>query len=174
MAESGWVRDGDPPWVLNRISLTDLAEPALPEGYAVRAATGVEDAAGLAEVHRASFGVPWTPEIYRKVMESPGYAAEREFVVVAPDGTFAAFTVTWHDPVNRIGLFEPVGTHSDHRRKGLGKALLLTVLRHMTTVGMEYAEVVNQGTNEASRSLYLSCGFRPWHHIDSYEKPIPR
>ncbi len=174
LVESGWVHDGEPPWVLNRIALTDLAEPLLPDGYTIRAATGVEEAAGLAEVHRASFGVPWTAEIYRKVMESPGYAAEREFVVVAPDGGFAAFTLTWHDHVNRMGLFEPVGTHADHRRKGLGKALLLTVLRHMRTVGMEFAEVVNEGGNEASRALYLSCGFRPWHHMDNYEKAIPR
>ncbi len=174
LVESGWVHDGKPPWVLNRIALADLAEPELPDGYTIRAATGVEEAAGLAEVHRASFGVPWTAEVYRKVMESPGYAAEREFVVVAPDGGFAAFTLTWHDPVNRMGLFEPVGTHSDHRRKGLGKALLLTVLHHMRTVGMEFAEVVNEGGNEASRALYLSCGFRPWHHMDNYEKTIPR
>jgi mycothiol synthase len=172
LSESGWIHDGNPPWVLNRISLDDLAKAELPEGYIIRAATGIEDAAGLAEVHKASFGVAWTAESYRKVMESPGYAAEREFVVVAPDGNFAAFTVTWHDPANRMGLFEPVGTHSDYRRKGLGKALLLTVLHHMKTLGMEFAEVVNEGTNEGSRSLYLSCGFRPWHHIDNYEKPI--
>lgn len=174
LADRGWTPDGDPPWVVNRIALTALDAPALPAGYTVRAARGVEDAAGLAAVHKAAFGVPWTPEVYRRVMESPGYAAEREFVVVAPDGEFAAFTLTWHDALNRRGLFEPVGTHSGYRRLGLGRALLLTVLHHMRGLGLESAEVVNEGKNEASRALYRSCGFLPRHAFGNYEKPRAR
>ncbi len=172
LRELGWMLDPDPPWVVNRASLTDLPAPLLPDGYRIRAATGVEEAAALAAVHAASFGSTWTPELYRKVMESTGYAAEREFVVEAADGTFAAFTVTWHDPVNRTGLFEPVGTHADHRRRGLGKALLLTVMHKMAAAGLDYAIVVNEGTNEASRNLYRSCGFDPWHLLDGYTKAI--
>lgn len=174
LIESGWTRDGEPPWTMNRLALVDLPEPELPTGYTIRAATGVEEAAALAEVHRGSFGVAWTPELYRKVMESPGYAAEREFVVVAPDGSFGAFTVTWHDSVNRLGLFEPVGVHEDHRRKGLGKALMLAAMRAMIDAGMTRATVTNEGTNEGARALYRSAGFEPWHLLDGYEKPIPR
>ncbi|MEZ4619615.1 MAG: hypothetical protein R2867_29485 [Caldilineaceae bacterium] len=99
--------------MVNRAPLVDLPEPVLPAGYTIRATTGVDEVAALVAVHVGAFGSTWTPELYRKVMESPGYAAEREFVVVAPDGAFAALTVTWHDEVNRTGLFEPVGTHRD-------------------------------------------------------------
>ncbi len=173
LKELGWHVLDEPPWVVNRAPLVDLPVPILPEGYTIRAATGVEEAAALAEVHAASFGSTWTPELYRKVMESPGYAAEREFVVVAPDGTFAAFTVTWHDEINRTGLFEPVGTHRDHWRRGLGKALLLTVMHKWAAAGWEHAIVVNAGSNEASRNLYRSCGFRPWHLVDDYAKAVP-
>ena len=54
-------------------------------------------------------------------MESPGYEPERELVIQAPDGTFVAFTVIRYDPLNSTGLFEPVGTHKDYRRRGFGQ-----------------------------------------------------
>lgn len=174
LKELGWHVVDEPPWVLNRAQLVDLPEPVLPAGYTIRAATGVEEVEALVAVHVGAFGSTWTPELYRKVMESPGYAAEREFVVVAPDGTFAAFTVTWHDWINRTGLFEPVGTHRDYHRRGLGKALLLTVMHKMAAAGLAYAVVVNEGANAAARGLYHACGFQPWHLMDDYAKPISR
>jgi ribosomal protein S18 acetylase RimI-like enzyme len=172
LTELGWVPDGKLPWVVNRALLVDLPEPVLPEGYSIRAVHGLEEAAAVAEVHAASFGSTWTPELYRKVMQSPGYAAEREFIVEAADGTFAAFTVTWHDPVNRTGLLEPVGTHADYRRQGLGKVLVLFAMRKMAAEGMKYATVVNEGTNEAARRLYKACGFKTWHLLDGFAKPV--
>ncbi|MCL1693447.1 MAG: GNAT family N-acetyltransferase [Actinomycetia bacterium] len=94
--------------------------------------------------------------------------------IAETDGTLAAFTVTWHDHLNRTGLFEPVGTHPGHRRRGLGKALLLFAMKAMAAEGMEYATVVNEGANEASRALYASVGFSPWHLLDGYTKPMER
>ena len=172
LTELAWVRDGEPPWMINRAPLVDLAEPVVPDGYMIRAVSGFDEASALVEVHAASFGSTWTPEMYRKVMQSPGYAAEREFIVEAADGTFAAFTVTWHDHVNRTGLLEPVGTHQDHRRRGLGKALVLHAMWKMAAEGMKYATVVNEGTNKASRHLYRACGFKPWHLLDGFAKPV--
>lgn len=171
LTELGWVPDGEPPWVVNRARLINLEEPSIPSGYTIRTARGIHEAAALAGIHAASFGSTWTPETYRKVMESPGYAADRELVVEAADGTLAAFTVTWYDRVNRTGLFEPVGTHPDHRRRGLGRALLLFAMRRMATEGMRHAMVVNEGRNLASAGLYQSVGFAPWHLLDGYVKP---
>ena len=168
----GWEPDNELPYVLNRMRIDPTDVPALPEGYSIRSASGVEDAAALADVHKASFGVDWTPELYRQVMESPGYAPERELVIQAPDGTFAAFTVIRYDHLNRTGLFEPVGTHEDHRRRGFGRALILCGLQQMAAAGMEFATVANFGDNEAARGLYQACGFKPWHLLDGYIKPI--
>jgi len=173
LTELGWIHEEAPPYVLNRVELADLSDPVLPSGYSIRAARGPEEAGALAAIHVEAFGATWTPELYRRYMMAPGYAAEREFVVVAPDGTFAAFTVTWHDTANRIGLFEPVGTHPEHRRRGLGKALVLHALHRMKAAGMTVATVANSGTNEASRALYAACGFTPWHLLDDFVKPIP-
>ena len=112
-----------------------------------------------AAVHGAAFpGAGWTAELYRYVMESPGYDPGRELVAEAPDGTLAAFAVTWHDHLNRTGLLEAVGTHAAH---------------HMAVAGMEFAIVANFMSNEASAALYRSAGFTPWHVLDGYTKPIP-
>jgi mycothiol synthase len=172
LIELGWELDGRAQYILNRTRLTEINKPALPDGYHIRAARGIEDAAALAEVHVASFGSEWTPELYRKVMESPGYSPERELVIEAPDGTFAAFTVTWYDQLNRIGYFEPVGTHKDHRRRGLGRAILLYGMQQMAAAGMEFATVATFSSNEAARELYKACGFRPWHELDDYSKSV--
>jgi GNAT superfamily N-acetyltransferase/heme-degrading monooxygenase HmoA len=173
LAALGWEPDDELPYVLNRTPIGSINLPALPEGYSFRSAKGVEDAAALAEVHKASFGVDWTPESYRQVMESPGYAPERELVIQAPDGTFAAFTVIRYDHLNRIGLFEPVGTHQDHRRRGLGRAVILYGMQQMAAAGMELATVAHFGDNDAARGLYQACGFKPWYLVDGYVKRIP-
>jgi len=175
LQQMGWKRVVDAPWTVNRICLRDAPSPVLPSGYRIRAVRGSEEAAAVAEAHASAFpGANWTPALYRDVMESPGYAPDREYVVEARDGTFAAFTVTWHDPVNKTGLFEPVGTHADHRRRGLARALLCFAMGRMAEAGMEYAIVVNQHANKAAKSLYRSCGFVPWRLIDDYTKPIER
>jgi ribosomal protein S18 acetylase RimI-like enzyme len=172
LTDLGWLPVDEPPWRINRAALTDLSEPEVPEDYTIRQVGDLSEADDLALVHAAAFGSTWTPEMYRKLMDSPGYAMEREWVVVADDGEYAAFTVTWRDPINLTGLFEPVGTHPDHRRRGLGKAMLLTVLHAMADEGMEHGIVVSEGTNEGSNALYESAGFAPWRFIDNWFKPV--
>jgi ribosomal protein S18 acetylase RimI-like enzyme len=172
LAANGWVRSEEPPWRINRVPLDDLPDPVVPAGYTIRQVRDLAEAADLAVVHAAAFGSTWTPEMYRGLMQSPGYALEREWVVVAVDGAYAAFTVTWRDRLNKTGLFEPVGTHPDHRRRGLGTAMLLTVLHAMADEGMEHGIVVSEGDNPGSNALYQRAGFTPWRFIDQWTKPV--
>lgn len=168
----GWELEEDGAEVINRRALEDLPDPTAPEGYRFRSVRGVEEAGAVAAVHAASFGSEWTPELYARVMTSPGYDPRREFVAEAADGTLGAFTVTWHDPVSSTGLFEPVGTHADHRRRGLAAGLLAVGMQAMAAAGMKHAIVGNLGSNDASRNLYLGAGFEPWQVIDDYAKPL--
>ena len=152
-------------------SLADsIPEPVVPEGFTIRPAK-MEEYAQLAEVHNGAFNPNWTPELYRdEVMLKPGYEVEREIVVVAPNGRFAAFTKTWLDTVNRVGLFEPVGTHKDFHRQGLGKAVMLYALHEMKSLGLEYAHVGHEVSNPASTGLYNSLGFCTKYEIYDYKK----
>lgn len=147
-----------------------IPEPSLPDGFSIRAAT-MDDYAQLAAVHSGAFGSNWSPELYRdEVMLNPGYRVEREIVVVASDGQFAAFTKTWLDEVNKVGLFEPVGTHKDFQRKGLGRAMMLHTLHEMKSLGMKTAMVGHEADNPASIGLYNSLGFRTKYEIADYKK----
>ena len=164
-AQHGFAPNPDAlPYTVTLRALDDLPPvPRLPDGFSIRAAAGAHEAELLAAVHAASFASQWTAAQYAQVMESPGYSAEREFVVVAPDGRFAAFSVTWHDALNRLGYFEPVGTHAEFRRLGLARALMIHAMHAMRAAGMTHAQVAHEAAEEnpASAALYAGLGFTP-------------
>jgi ribosomal protein S18 acetylase RimI-like enzyme/heme-degrading monooxygenase HmoA len=175
LTELGWEHDGGAPYVVNRARIADLSAPVIPDGYSIRPVAGVEEAAAVAAVHAAAFpGAGWTADLYRHVMESPGYDPGRELVAETDNGALAAFAVTWHDDLNRTGLLEAVGTHPDHRHRGLGRAVVQFAAHHLAAAGMEFATVANFESNAASAALYRSAGFEPWHVLDGYEKAIAR
>ncbi len=173
-AQHGFAPDPDGfPFTVTLRALDDLPPvPALPDGFSIRTAEGIHEAELLAAVHAGSFGAQWTVAQYAQVMQSPGYAAEREFVVVAPDRRFAAFTVTWHDALNRLGYFEPVGTHADFRRLGLARAMMIHAMHAMRAAGMTYASVVHEAAQEnpASAALYAALGFTPQYNTRMWVK----
>jgi len=172
LAELGWSPQDDEVMWLSRRSLAHIERPVLPDGYAVRSVRGIEEAGRVAEVHAAGFGSSWTPGLYERLMTSPGYSAEREFVVAAADGRLVAFCVTWPDTVNLAGLFEPVAVHPDYRRLGLGRAVMRAGMLAMREWGMRYAEVTYGVDNPASGPLYRSEGFEPIERVILYRKPV--
>lgn len=149
-----------------------IPESVLPEGFVMRSAAGVHEAEQIAAVHSSAFRSNWTGELYRAMMQHPGFHIDRELVVVAPDGCFAAFLVYWVDPVSGTGLFEPVGCHEDFRRRGLTRALLYEGLRRLQAHGLHTALVNHHADNPASTALYRSVGFVPRHAIYEYRKPM--
>jgi mycothiol synthase len=129
------------------------------DGVVIRSAT-VDDADGLAAARNASFEEDWTGDQYRReVMGKAGYDPDREIVAVAPDGRIAAYTVYWTDTRNGLGLFEPVGTHREFRRLGLGRAVMLHAMERMRSAGLVSVSVNHNADNEAARRLYESLGF---------------
>jgi len=147
-----------------RVTLRSLLDPlpdaALPAGFMIRGTTEA-DIEQLCAVHNSAFGSKWTPEVYLKVMRTPGFDPAREVVAVAPDGRFAAFVILWPDAVSRCGLFEPVGVHQDFQRRGIGKALMAEGMRRMLDAGMTRAMVEHESedANPASSALYAAVGF---------------
>jgi len=140
--------------------LDDLAEPRLPDGYRLRAVRGEEDLLARVDVHR----VVWAPsrvvpESYARLTREWPYRADLDHVVEAPDGTFAAFCLSWLDPDNAVGLFEPVGTHPHHRRRGLGTAVCLGALAGLRESGARTAVVASLDPGDAT-GLYETVGFR--------------
>jgi mycothiol synthase len=137
-----------------------LPAPQLPDGFAVRQVAGEREISQRASAHREAFHPSrLTDEHYGRLMQLPEYAPDLDLVTVAADGTVASFCLVWLDPVNKVGLFEPVGTRPAFQRQGLGKAVLAEGLRRMQTRGMESAFVCANYDNTAAQKLYLAMGF---------------
>ncbi len=60
--------------------------------------------------------------------------------------------------VNRIGMLEPVGTHPDHQRRGLGRVVVREGLRRLATLGATVA-YVGCADSKPAGCLYRSVGF---------------
>jgi len=174
LQRSGWVAQEHELIMLSRRSLEEVPEPDLPPGYKLRSVAGLHEAGPMSELHSAAFDSSWTPDLYRYVMESPGYDPDRELLIEAPDGTLAAFCVTWPDTINRTGLFEPVAVHPDHRRRRLGSALMRAGMVEMRRWGMKWAEVMYEVNNPGSGRLYRGEGFTPLWEVAFYRKPVGR
>jgi ribosomal protein S18 acetylase RimI-like enzyme len=105
-------------------------------------------------------------EWYKNVQRVPLYRRDLDIVAVAPDGELAAFCTVWFDDVTRTAVFEPVGTHPDHQKRGLGKAVMSEGLRRAQRLGATLATVSSYGI--AAHALYESIGFtdvdllEPW------------
>ena len=109
-----------------------------------------------------------TESSYRNVMAAWPYRDSLDCVVEAPDGRFAAYVLAWPDDENRVGLFEPVGTREEFRRRGLGTAVCTYALRRLHAEGMRQA-IVGCGTAPAC-ALYESIGFRRYGTIVGYAR----
>lgn len=102
------------------------------EGIILRRALP-EDIPLAAEFALTHFSAPWQQEVADAAHFTPPplFIALADSQVVA----FAAYDVTG---LNRFG---PTGTHPDHRRKGIGGALLKMCLRSMRERGGRHAEI---------------------------------
>jgi ribosomal protein S18 acetylase RimI-like enzyme len=172
LEQAGYQLEGEPYQITSRSLGEPIPPLTLPKGFSIRSAVGIHEAAALGKVHSGAFGSNWTVGAYRAVMESPGYVLENELVVVAPNGEFAAFTINWFDDLNKTALFEPVGTHLDYQRMGLGQALMCYALHRMKHRGIQTAYVGHETNNPASKGLYYKLGFRQKYRIFSYRKPL--
>jgi ribosomal protein S18 acetylase RimI-like enzyme len=94
---------------------------------------------------------------YRNIQRAPLYRRDLDLVAVAPGGELAAFCTVWFDDVTRTGSFEPVGTHPDHQRRGLGRAVMAEGLRRIGRLGATLATVGSY--DEPAHRLYASMGF---------------
>jgi len=152
-----------------------LADPQLPAGFTLRASHGDEAEARLRAVtSHAAFKSGMEFEDYWqrtwRFMQSSVYVKEHEILVIAPNGEVAAYCIIWIDELTRIGYFEPVGTHPDYQRKGLGKSLVFEGLRRLKSEGMIEADVCTNHDNPAAIHLYESVGFQKNKRLLTYTK----
>jgi ribosomal protein S18 acetylase RimI-like enzyme len=161
----GLAHDPAAPWMrVNSRLLEQIEQPHVPEGFALRTVEE-RDFASRAAAHRSAFHPSrFRDDVYAAVRESWAYRPELDCVVEAPDGSIAAYALAWLDDMNGLGELEPVGTHADYRRLGLGRAVNLFALAQLRDLGATRALVASRGDDAypAPSKLYESVGFRKW------------
>jgi GNAT superfamily N-acetyltransferase len=147
---------------LNERDLTDVERPVLPAGFRFRTAEEAGPKAAVQAHLDAWAPSTYTAERFEGVRQTAAYRGDLHILVQAPDGTMASSTIMWLDAANRTAEFEPVGTHPDYRRLGLGRAMLLHGMQLARAAGATHVTVVCLGApgHPEARGLYYSVGFR--------------
>jgi ribosomal protein S18 acetylase RimI-like enzyme len=176
LTQRGFVRGEETLNLYVRSLVEPLPTHSLPPGFQVGHVAGEADGQKRASASQAAFGSQMPFEAYwlryQGFMRSPAYVPNLDLVSVAPDGRFASFCICWLDANNQVGLFEPVGTHPDFQRQGLGKAVMLEGLHRMQVAGMSTAIVGAESDNPAAQSLYRSIGFQVVSKLCTYQKSL--
>jgi mycothiol synthase len=148
-------------WHHRRRAVSDPV-PVLPaaKGYTIRSVQNTEnDVQRWVACSNLVFGHTHPPEMYRNFqLGAPSYNPDLHLVAEAPGGLFAAIVGLTVDAANRCATFEPVGTHPDHRRKGLARTVMFEGIRRLQALGTaDVVYVANWGAAEAGK-LYASVG----------------
>lgn len=167
----GYTRQTGMEYQRRRALSQPISDVPIPAGYKIRPLGDVGEHPARSWLSWKAFH-PEEPEEcyegwewYRNVQRAPLYRRDLDLVAVAEDGELAAFCTLWFDDVTRTAAFEPVGTHPDHQRRGLGKAVMTEGLRRVQELGATLATVGSY--SEAAGLLYASVGFT------SYELSVP-
>ncbi|MBB5430714.1 GNAT family N-acetyltransferase [Nocardiopsis composta] len=159
-AETG---SDDGAWIqFNMRELAEVPDPVLPEGFRFLTAEDVSVAEAVKAHRDAWHPSGFTEAALQRVQRTWPYRADLHVLVQAPDGTLAATAIIWLDEATRTAEFEPVGTHREFRRRGLGTALQLHGMHLARAAGADRMLVACLGApaRPAARNLYYGVGFR--------------
>ncbi|WP_217578083.1 GNAT family N-acetyltransferase [Mesorhizobium sp. GbtcB19] len=154
----------DGTWVqFNTRELTDVPDPLLPEGFRFLTAADASPADAVKAHCDAWQASRFNEAAFERVRRTWPYRADLHVLIAAPDGTLAATAIIWLDGMTRTAEFEPVGTHRDFRRHGLGTALQLHGMQRAKAAGATRMLVACRGApaDPAARAMYYGVGFRP-------------
>jgi L-amino acid N-acyltransferase YncA len=133
----------------------------LPVGFLTRCVRGREEVEALVALHRAAFGTDHMDVEERlAMMSTPYYRRELDLVAVAPNGELAGFCVCgFEDRAQLVGYTDPIGTHPQYQRLGLGKAILAKGLTNLKNAGAQTARLGTSSENTAMQKLAAVSGF---------------
>ena len=176
LTERGYIDQG-PCSYQNECDLDwGIPEPAVPTGYTLRNLFDSKDDREKrcwASWYGFHGGEDREPDVitdgeYQFLQSAPDYDCELDIVVEGPEGDIVAFALGWYEPTNRLGSFEPVATHYQHRRKGLSRACLYEGLRRLQARGAVHC-TVGSDCKGAAPATYQAIGFNQ-NYLEHYWK----
>lgn len=150
-----------------------VANPILPEEYGITCMQELQNWPARVKVHQQVWNSGrFTLQAMHNLRKSSLYDPALDMVVLAPDGSVAAYALIWLDPVSQTATFEPVGVHPAHQRKGLGRAVMQAGLLALQRRGATRITVSTRESNTPAVQLYASLGFRTSGHFLNFRKEL--
>ena len=141
------------------------------DGVTVRILTSAD-----AELLASSDGVfddPVRPDMAARFLEDPGHHIAAAIVAGRVVGFVSAVRYLHPDKDPQLWINE-LGVHEEHRRKGIGRALVRTILEHGEAMGCVEAWVLTEAENTAAMRLYASAaGRRAAGEVAMFEWRLP-
>jgi predicted N-acetyltransferase YhbS len=169
--ERGYEKDGDDPAYVSEFIIEDLPGPNLPEGFSLQSMADENNIELRREIFGRGFNHPDPSEwpsvfAYEELQRAPDYRKDLDLYIVGPEGNHVACCIIWHDAHNRIGILEPVCTHPDFRRRGLGREVMMEAIRRVAALDAEKV-VVGSGQH-----FYEAIGFEKKHVSHRWTKRL--
>jgi predicted N-acetyltransferase YhbS len=168
LRRAGFAVEDDQPWFTHHHLELGLLPP-IPhvEGYTFRS-VGLDEAEDRAACHRAAWTPPGgtsrvTGAAYRRVMRTPPYRPELDWVALDAHDHMVASCLVWRDDVTGVALVEPVGCVPEHRGRGLAGAVSIAALHAARAAGSSLGLVCPRGdaAYPVPQRVYRAIGFRP-------------
>ena len=161
----------------------DFSPSNLPTGFRLQHLSQA-DLKAWVEMFNESFIDHWdhhplTVATVESWLKNPHYKPELNLVIIAPDGTFAAFCVAYINQEENArtganeGWIKLLGTRRGFRKLGLGRAILIACMKQLQVANIEQVKlgVDAQSLTSATR-LYEAVGFNTVNTWLSYVKDI--
>ena len=157
-----------------RLDEAPKLEPELPDGFMIREVNAEtrSDAQGVALLLNAAFGRTFhTAEEHTWfTRQAPCYRGFLDLGVFDGDGCLAAYAGAPYVPEAKRGIFEPICTHPEHRRKGLARALMQEGLNRLRAL-KAFDVILGTGDMIPANALYESMGFTSVQRVERWRRP---
>ncbi len=152
-----------------------LPVPVVPVGFHLRSGVTPAGYAAYQQLHRDVFeGMSMSMVEHT----TSAYHPELDLIAIAPDGVWAAFCFCTLDQgadqqgdllIGDVGV---MGVHPSFRRRGLGRALLLTAMQRTQRQGARLLALETENIASPPMQLYQALGFQPGSPWRWWRKPI--
>lgn len=124
-----------------------------PDGPTIRPARSA-DLPQMVQIERASFPLPWSAGAFRALMRR----GDARVIVAEVEGRVVGYAAVWF--TSGQAELGDLAVHPDHRRQGIGRALLADVLAASGRRGAGELFLQVRESNRGAMALYDEAGFR--------------
>ncbi len=135
--------------------LDEVPAPGEPEGFVIDFVRGPEDHAGVARCLEGAFGGEFDRvQALESLATNPMYVPELSVVARAPNGDIAAYCRGTVEPGKGLSSIDPVATHPDYQRRGLGASVVVSCFAEQRRLGAAQSFIGSGPAGSAGSRLY--------------------